>query len=303
MNAPEHLVCPACLRRGLPGGWLGLARHLTEEAARSDAGHIRWLNQNLTPKREAAEAIARRLEELYAAPNGVGAWVKQRFIGKFFGTKPHPFVQALQHPSRAVLLGYVVEHQHFLRQWVRSCAFILARSDDPDVARYEIDNLNTEFGGIGTSVPAHYELLLRMGEALGVDRTRVLAAAPLPRTRDAISAWDAIARDATWPAAMAAMHALELIAHRNLVREGASVHYFDPSILEGHEIPDAAKAFLREGYEADVGHSELALALVERTATTAEARAEVQSTFLRSADLFDDYLMARLERAEEFEAA
>lgn len=303
MTAPARPVCPACLDREIAPGWLGLARHLTEAAARSDAGHIRWLNQNLTAAKEPAERIAVRLDELYAAPDGVGPWVKHRFIAKFFGPKPHPFVQALQHPTRAVLLGYVVEHQHFLRQWVRSCAYILARSPDPEVARYEIDNLNTEFGGIGTSAPAHYELLLRMGEAFGLARERILATPPLPRTRDAVAAWDAIARAAAWPAAMAAMHALELIAHRNLVADGASVHYFDPAILEGNEIPDAAKAFLREGYEADVGHSEHALALVGKAAATDDARHEVQSTFLRSADLFDDYLMARLERAEEFEAA
>ncbi len=74
-------------------------------------------------------------------------WIKSGFIDKFFGAKPHPFVMALQHPCRATLLGYVVEHQHFLRQWVRSCAFIMARTDQPKVILYELDNLNTEFGG------------------------------------------------------------------------------------------------------------------------------------------------------------
>ncbi|MCI4344745.1 MAG: TenA family transcriptional regulator, partial [Thermoplasmata archaeon] len=115
--------------------------------------------------------------------------------------------------------------------------------------------------------------------------------------------WDDIARHASWVAAMAAFHSLELIAHRDLTRDGATLHYFDPAILSGSEISDAAKAFLREGYEADVGHAEQALALVDRFAVTPELRSEVQSTFLRSVDLFDDYLMARLERAEQFEAA
>ncbi|HKS59541.1 MAG TPA: iron-containing redox enzyme family protein, partial [Thermoplasmata archaeon] len=216
--------------------------------------------------------------------------------------RPHPFVLALQHPSRAVLLGYVFEHQHFLRQWVRSCAFILARSERRDVAAYEIDNLNTEFGGFGTSAPAHYELLLRMGEALGETRERILTTPPLPRTRDALRAWDDIAQHAHWVSAMAAMHSLELIAHRGLVEEGATLHYFDPTILHTGEIPHAAQEFLREGYEADVGHSEQALELVERYAKELGVTEEVQATFLRSADLFDDYLMGRLERAEQFEA-
>lgn len=282
----------------------GLALHLTTEAAKSHSDHVRWLNQNLTKTREEAGPVALRLESFYAVGSeGLPSWIKRRFIARFFGARPHPFVVALQHPSRAVLLGYVLEHQHFLRQWVRSCGFVLARTDEPEVARYEIDNLNTEFGGFGTTVPAHYELLLAMGEALGVPKATIVATPPLRRTREAVAEWDDMARHASWVAAMAAFHSLELIAHRDLRRDGATLHYFDPSILSGSEIPEAAKAFLREGYEADVGHSEQALELVDRFASTPELRAEVQSTFLRSIDLFDDYLMARLERGEQFDTA
>jgi pyrroloquinoline-quinone synthase len=297
-------VCPVCRAKVSELGMDGLAAHLTSEAGRSDAGHVRWLNQNLTRLREDPPEISRRLQEFYRVePRGLPAWIKRRFIARFFGARPHPFVVALQHPSRAVLLGYVLEHQHFLRQWVRSCGYVLARSDEPEVAKYEIDNLNTEFGGFGTAAPAHYELLIRMGEALGVSRSTILATPPLRRTREAIAEWDEIARGASWVAAMAAFHALELIAHRDLLRDGATLHYFDPVILDGSEIPEAAKAFLREGYDADVGHAEEALRLVDQNASTPALRAEVQSTFLRSVDLFDDYLMARLERAEQFEAA
>ncbi|MCI4351720.1 MAG: iron-containing redox enzyme family protein [Thermoplasmata archaeon] len=301
-DAPQ--VCPVCRTVASPEGMGGLALHLTTLAGRSDAGHVRWLNQNLTRHREEPPAIARRLDEFYRlGEGGLPGWIKRRFIARFFGARPHPFVLALQHPTRAVLVGYVIEHQHFLRQWVRSCSFVLARSDQIEVAKYEIDNLNTEFGGFGTAAPAHYELLLRMGEALGVPRATILGTPPLRPTRDAIAEWDEIARGSSWVAAMAAFHALELIAHRDLLRDGATVHYFDPAILDGSEIPEAAKAFLREGYDADVGHAEEALRLVDLHATTPALRAEVQSTFLRSADLFDDYLMARLERAEQFEAA
>ncbi len=296
-------VCPVCLQRAEADGYAGLAQHLVDAAAASDPNHIRWLNQTVTPKKQEASELARRLTEvLDPGRRGLAGWMRDRFIAKFFGRRPHPFVVALQHPSRAVLLGYVLEHQHFLRLWVKACALILARTDRPEVMRYEIDNLNTEFGGIGTPTPAHYELLLDMGEALGVDRARVLATPPLPRTRACLDAWEGIARDRHWVAAMAAMHGLELIAHRGLVDQGASLPYFDPGILTSEEIPPAARAFLREGYEADVGHADQALALVEQFAGELGVADEVQAVFLRSIDLFDDYLMARLERAEEFEA-
>ncbi len=295
--------CPACLLAFGEGDFPALARHLVDRAGGSDPDHVRWLNQNLTRRKSDAVDLIPKLREVYAVgPGGIKEWIKSRFIAKFYGKAPHPFVVALQHPSRATLLGYVVEHQHFLRQWVRSCAYIMARTDEPKVVHYELDNLVTEFGGIDSEHVSHYELLLRMGESLGVDRAQVLATGPLPATRRAIEAWNDIAAREPWVSVVAAMHSLELIANRNLVNEGATMRYFDPSILEGSEVTDAAKNFLREGYEADVGHSDEALDLVAEFEDGAELREAIQSTFLRSIDLFDDYLIARLERAGDFEA-
>jgi pyrroloquinoline-quinone synthase len=295
--------CPVCLTPFDPEDYAALARHLTDRAASSDAGHVRWLNQNLTRKKTDPAELVPALRRFYDLGNGdLKSWIKSTFVAKFYGPSPHPFVLALQHPSRATLLGYVVEHQHFLRQWVRSCAYIMARTDEPKVVLYELDNITTEFGGFGPERPSHYELLLRMGESLGWDRSRVLATPPLPSTRDAIAEWDRIARDQPWVAVLAAMHGLELIANRNLVDDGATVRYFDPAILKGDAINDASKSFLREGYEADVGHSDQALDLVRAFGSGTGLREEVQSTFLRSIDLFDDYLLARLERADRIEA-
>jgi len=290
--------CPACLEPFGRGEFDGLAGHLEARAGESDSDHVRWLNQNVSRAKIEAPEISRRLRayfDLQGRP--VSAWIKARFIARFFGREPHPFVRALQHPSRATLLGYVVEHQHFLRQWVRSCAYIMARTDRADVVRYELDNLNTEFGGFAG--PAHYELLLRMGESLGLDRGRILDTPPLPSTRAGIEGWNRIASTQHWVEALAAMHSLELIAHRDLVREGASVHYFDPQILTDGSITEASRQFLREGYEADVGHAGEALALVDRYAGELGISEEVQATVLRSIDLFDDYLIARLERGSD----
>jgi pyrroloquinoline quinone (PQQ) biosynthesis protein C len=51
-----------------------------------------------------------------------------------------------------------------------------------------------------------------------------------------------------------------------------------------------------------VTHSDEALDLVAEFGTAPGLREAIQSTFLRSIDLFDDYLLARLERASQFEA-
>jgi pyrroloquinoline-quinone synthase len=295
--------CPACLLALGEDDLPALASHLVDRAGDSDPDHVRWLNQNLTRTKAEPGELVPGLERVFeVGPAGLKGWITARFVAKFFGQVPHPFVLALQHPSRATLLGYVVEHQHFLRQWVRSCSFIMARTDQSEVVQYELDNLTTEFGGFGPDRVSHYELLLRMGESLGMGRERVLATPPLPTTRRALEAWNEMAVREPWVAVVAAMHSLELIANRDLVDQGATIRYFDPAILTGTAITPAAQAFLREGYEADVEHSGQALDLVERYGTGASTRATVQSVFLRSIDLFDDYLLARLERAGQFEA-
>ena len=297
-------TCPVCRARAPGEGFGGLAEHLERAAGSSDPAHVRWLNQSISRQRIERGALGAELERLYRLPaGGLPVWIRDRFIARFFGARPHPFVLALQHPDRPTLLGYAIEHRHFLRQWVRSCALILARTDEEEVARYEIDNLRTEFGGDGPDRPSHYELLLRMGESYGVPRSILLTTDALPTTARTVAEWQSICSEEPWVAAMGAMHALELIAHRGLTEFGASVHYFDPAILHDGSITPAAAAFLSEGYEADVGHADEALALVARFAPSAELQERVQGVFLRSMDLFDDYLAARLQRGEAYGTA
>ncbi|MEE9164613.1 MAG: iron-containing redox enzyme family protein [Thermoplasmata archaeon] len=284
-------------------GYPSLARHFLKQAAASDPGHVMWLNRNITKEKVGEKALAKGLEAYATDATTLATWMKRTFIDRFYGPRPHPFVQALQRPTRATLLGYVVEHQHFLRQWVRSAASVIAKTDRRDVTRYEIDNIVSEFGGQGPDAPAHYELLLRMGEALGLPREDVLSTSPLPRTKQALTFWAKLAERGHWVEIMAAMHGLELIANRDLVKEGASMRYFDPAILKDKAVPQAVKEFLREGYEADVAHSEEALALVEKYAKEFGLQDRVRAAYLQSLEAFDGYLNARLERAQDYESA
>ncbi len=299
--------CASCGAKFDLGDFDSLAGHFYDQAEESDVSHVMWLNRNITRKKTEKNELGSLLSDYFALGNGgLERWIKFRFVGRFYGSKPHPFVVALQHPTRATLLGYVLEHQHFLRQWVRSCSYIMAKTDKNDVTLYELDNINTEFGGFGPEKPSHYELLIRMGGSLGFDRERILGTSPLPETERALRTWDTIARESHWVETMAAMHGLELIANKNLRSEveTATMSYFDPTILdkESREITEAAKDFLREGYDADVEHSEQALRLVAKYSEELHLTEDVQATFLKSIDTFHRYLMARMQRAEEFTA-
>jgi len=293
-------ICPVCERTF--DSFRTLGTHFSGEAQESDAGHVMWLNRNITKDREAEPHLPELLGDfLDSTQLGLRGWIKLRFIQRFFGERPHPFVLALQHPSRAVLLGYVFEHQHFLKQWVRSLSWVLAKTDNPETTEGELDNVVTEFFGHGAARPSHYELLIRMGESLGLSRQEILASPPLPATMEALAVWQSIGRERHWVETMAAMHSLELIANRNVRQDGAKLTYFDPSILASGEVTEQTRAFLLEGYEADVEHSEVPLEMVERFAHELKLVEKVQVTFLKSMEAFDSYLMARLERGMQFD--
>lgn len=293
-------LCPVCESKA--DSYDLLASHFKAETGKSDVGHVMWLNRNITRDRNEEGRLPDLLASfLDSGDLGLRRWIKLRFIERFFGARPHPFVLALQHPSNAVLRGYVLEHQHFLRQWVRSLSFVVAKTDSVEATKEELGNMVTEFYGYEGEKPSHYELLIRMGESLGLKRDEILGSEPLPATAEAIKTWQDIASSRHWVETMAAMHSLELIANKDVKKDGAALTYFDPSILKGGEITPETRAFLWEGYEADVEHSEVPLEMVERFAGKKGIAEQVQVTFLRSMEAFDSYLMARLERGMQFD--
>ncbi len=203
----------------------------------------------------------------------------------------------MQNPTRGVLLGYVIEHRHFLKNWVRVLSEVIFKTDEDEVIKYELENINVEYFGYDGR-PSHYELLIRMGESLGMPRKEILSYSPLPSTRSAINTWRKIALERSWVEIMAAMHSLELVADRSLRKYGAKMHYFNESILTSNDFPKEVKDFLREGYEVDQSHAGEALKLVDEYSNDPE---KIQVVVLRSFDAFAKYLTARLERGMEFD--
>src|SRR3989442_12266429 len=94
-----------------------LAGHFVAEAGRSDAGHVMWLNRNITKNKSDRKKLSRLLSEFFSLGGGsLEARVKRRFIEKFYGSSPHTLVVWLQPASRPLFLGLVVDHHLFLLQ-------------------------------------------------------------------------------------------------------------------------------------------------------------------------------------------
>ena len=286
------MLCPVCLV--FKGDASPLADHFIKMAGKSDADHVMFLNRYLTRYSMNSDDLATLLEKFFRIDSSFTAWVIRVFIGRFYGESPHPFIIENQHPKPYLIKGYAMEHHHFLRQWVKSCSLIMGNTDNDEVVRYEYENITSEWFGTD-KFPSHHELLLRMGESYGVSRDSIMRSSPLPATVSAMKFWDETCRKRSWQEGMAAMHSLELIANRKIVDYGGRYGYFDPSLMNSNEIMEEAKDFLKEGYLADESHSEVALKIIERNSDN-EKIGECQSVFIRSAEYFYDYLLARMER-------
>ena len=293
------LRCPSCLA-DIFRDYNEISGHFIDMEEKSDADHIMWLNRYISKERISALELSSRIEDFFRT-DSLKRWIIERMVKTFFSEKPHPFILAMQSPGKYTLAGYAFEHHHFLKQWVRSCSQIVANTDIEDIQHFEIGNIISEWQGMGDDMPSHHELLLRMGESYGYKRSDIYETEPLQATQKATEFWNAVCRNCSSVEGMAAMHSLELIANRNMKKYGASIGYFDPVILSDGSITKEAVAFLKEGYEADISHSETALDLIEKYSMDPDTKHNCLAIANLSFAKFSDYLDARLERGEMLE--
>ncbi len=291
--------CAICLLHWDSDDFGILAEHLQSKQRESDPDHVMWLNRYIGKQRLENPELRDKLKELYATDD-IKQWIINALISRIFGDPPHPFILRLQHPDNKTIYGYAMEHHHFLVQWVRSCSSIVSNTYIEEVQIYEIENMVSEYIGTGPDRPSHHELLLRMGESIGLSRAEIYHSNPLPATKRALDSWDKISKEGNWVEGMAAMHTLELAANPDIKKMGAKIAYFDAEILSDKSYPEEVKRFLGEGYNADSEHSMRALNLVAKYIDSTALMHDVQSSVLKSIDSLDNYLMARIERGESF---
>ncbi|WP_297215604.1 iron-containing redox enzyme family protein [Thermoplasma sp.] len=290
------MICPVC--EGKVQTLHDLGVHFGNMSIRGDANHTSWIYAELGGKYMDYSDLEEAFDMVFSPQVSLAKWARLAFIRKFY-TDPHPFIQAMQRPSIPVLLGYVIEHRFFLRNWIRTLSSVIHSTTSEEAFNYEIENVATEYIGFNGR-PSHLDLLIRMGEALGMTRKRIMEYTPLPETSKAIEVWYSISSHYSWVDTMGAMHVLELVADRTLVDDGAKMHYFDPGILNSSEYPQEVRDFLMEGYKADVDHAGKALKIVESETMD---DLTTRSIMIRSMDAFYLYLNARLRRSRMLEAA
>ena len=295
-----YMRCPVCLVDTGLKMLDDLTDHFLAMEKMADPGHVMWLNRHIGRKATSRDQLIRNMRAAYETGGDLKLWMIKTLVARIYGEPPHPFIVRFQHPNPKLIYGYVMEHHHFLKQWVKSCSEVIAKTDAEDVQLYELENIISEFMGKGEDQPSHHELLLRTGESIGLDRSTIYASSPLASTEDCLAWWARIARECSWVEIMAAMHTLELTANPEIKRFGAKLTYFDPTLLEDQKYSLQLRSFLSEGYRADAGHSMEALQLIVKYCDSTELERNVQSVTFKTTELLDNYLMARLERGEQY---
>jgi len=102
---------------------------------------------------------------------------------------------------------YTQQHGLFTRHSRRAWAYVVANCPEVEVRRFIVrENLLEEEGADESS---HYLKLVKMARAVGLSKTDVDEAAPLPSTRASLLIWETLTKDRHWLIGAAAKGALE----------------------------------------------------------------------------------------------
>lgn len=175
----------------------------------------------------------------------------------------HPFYQAWQRGelTQAALADYAAQYYHHVAAFPMYLSALHSHTDNADTRRAVLQNLMDEEAG----TPNHPELWLQFAESLGAAQADILAAEASPETSALVRTFRTICCDGSVAAGLAALYSYESqipeVAGTKI--EGLQTHY---GITD-----DAALAYFRVHQEADVEHSAVERALLNRHLSDADA--------------------------------
>ncbi|MCL4329300.1 MAG: hypothetical protein M1410_06960 [Candidatus Thermoplasmatota archaeon] len=296
--------CPVCAETFKKHDIDSLAKHFQMLNDRNDAFHVGWLREYVPMDNYNGAGFSKNLAAFFSIPDGdVKTWMEKKFIDRFLGDKPHPFIDAMQRPKKSLFLGFAAEYYFFLKQKIKSCSYVIAKTDKIEIQRFEGKVIMPELINPDGSNTSQMTLLIRMSESLGVSKDVIVNGVALPPTIHSIKLWNQISETDHWLEIMAAVNALDMLNSKAMRDRGAKFDLYNKGVLDNEWIPDQVKVFLNFVVNPANDTSQESLTLISKYAKELDMTEDVQSTFLRSLDAFDRHLQARLTRAKQFEGS
>ncbi|HEY2428853.1 MAG TPA: iron-containing redox enzyme family protein [Acidimicrobiales bacterium] len=213
-------------------------------------------------------------------------------IDKWFRDPPPFLRQMATAPTKTTAQAFVLEWTKFSRQFPRWVGAVMANCPEFEVLAFEVENLMSEVVRDPAAATNHYELLIRLGEAAGVDRATIEAHEPCVEARRAFEWWWDVARQPDWLLGFTGINGLEIMGDRGLPRRyglptGTGLAP-DPWAASG--IDGNALEFFRVSDAADAGHGRETVELIAAYTPAGqwdEVIAVLEGTIARLRDLMD----------------
>ena len=223
---------------------------------------------------------------------GLGARIETMVVEEYFRDPPRFVAAMATKPTRGVAQAFVLEWTKFSRLFPRWVGAIMSNCPEFEVLAFEVENLMSEVVGDPAANTNHYELLVRLGQALGLDRSRIETHEPCAEAHAAFEYWWEIARQPDWLLGFTAINGLEILGDRTLPQR----HGLAPST--GLEVDpwshlglgDDALEFFRVSSQADVGHGNQSVELIVRHTPeerAGEVLAVLSDTIAKSRTMMD----------------
>jgi pyrroloquinoline-quinone synthase len=200
-----------------------------------------------------SETMARRVEEAV-----VDGWFRD----------PPPLITAMaSEPTTGVIRAFVLQWTKFSRLFPRWVGAIISNCPEWPVVAYEVDNLMSEVVRDPAGDDNHYELLIRLGEGVGLSRAEI-EDYPALREASAVFAWLwEQARHPDWLVGFTAVNGLEILGDRNLPSKygiAAGTGLAPEPYARTLGLEQASLEFFEVSDQADAGHGQETIGIIAR---------------------------------------
>jgi pyrroloquinoline quinone (PQQ) biosynthesis protein C len=200
-----------------------------------------------------SEAMARRVEMAV-----VEGWFRS----------PPPLIRAMaSEPTIGVARAFVLQWTKFSRLFPRWVGAIISNCPEMPVVAYEVENLVSEVVRDPAGDDNHYELLVRLGESVGLGRPDIEDYPVLEEASEAFEwLWDQ-ARDSDWLVGFTAVNGLEILGDRNLPAKygiAAGTGLAPEPYARTLGLGEGSLEFFEVSDEADAGHGHMTVDIIAR---------------------------------------
>lgn len=183
--------------------------------------------------------------------------IESLVIEKWFKEPPSLIASMSSKPSIGTTQAFVLQWSKFSQLFPRWVGAIMSNCTEFQVIAYEVENLMSEVVKDPAGDDNHYELLIRLGQSVGLERDEIEGFPILPESSQTFEwLWNK-AKDPDWLVGFTAINGLEILGDRNLPKRyglnsgtGLSPDPYTRSLGLSHDDIE----FFEVSDNADAGH-------------------------------------------------